>query len=212
LIDIFTEEWERLIAEAMEQEPNLDAWLTGGRKKTENDIRDRFATGKDQIKIYMDYSRNDPLEMWTLPNTGLPAVEVPFDIDIGGIRVKGFIDQIRRDPKTGDLLVRDIKTGTKKPTGYKQLAVYSYAIESVYRTPVLWGDYWMAKDAKPCDPIYLGGHARNRIEAWFQMMDFAEKNGVYVANEGDHCRICPVAQFCPDMGGTPPEGIYFLGT
>lgn len=212
LFDIFTVEWNRLIESAKDREPNLDAWLTGGRKKTENDIRDRYSIGKSQIETYVNYCQTDPLEVWTLPDTGKPAIEVPFDIDVGGIRVVGYIDQIKQDPNTGDLLVRDIKTGSKKPHGYKQLVVYRYAIESLYSTPVLWGDYWMAKDGRPCDPIYLGGHARERIQAWFQMMDFAERNGIYLSNEGDHCRTCSVAPYCPDMGGTSPEGIHFLGT
>jgi len=213
LLNTYEETWDRLIGEAQRREPNPAAWLTGGRKRTDKDIADRHSLGRDQIAAYLAFARNDILRVWTLPDTGKPASEVEFREDFGGIEVIGFIDLIMQDPRTGELLVRDLKTGTKKPVGHAQLAVYKWAIRKKYHFDVQWGDYWMAKYGTTEPKIYLGDIPLRRVESWFQMMDFAERNKVYLPNVGDGCRsICDVSRHCPDIGGTPPEGVYHLGT
>lgn len=212
LVDRYRETWQRLKRNALLEEPNLDAWMTGGRKKARKDIEDRFALGQEQITKYLEYAKHDPLRVWTLPDSGLPASEVKFLEDFGGVQVLGYVDLIMEDPVTGELQVRDIKTGTQKPIGLIQLAVYRWAIKKKYGRDLQWGDYWMAKYGAPSEPIYLGNTSLKQVESRFQMMDFAESNGIYLPNEGAHCRICDVSRYCPYMGGAAPEGIYFLGT
>lgn len=213
LLNIFEETWDRLIGEARRREPNPAAWMTGGRKRTDKDIADRHALGREQISTYLAFARNDILRVWTLPDTGEPASEVEFREDFGGVEVLGYIDLIMQDPRTGALLVRDLKTGTKKPVGHTQLAVYRHAILKKYGVDARWGDYWMAKYGTTEPRIYLGDIPLRRIESRFQMMDFSERNGIYLPNVGDHCRsICDVARYCPDIGGQAPEGVFHLGT
>lgn len=128
------------------------------------------------------------------------------------MKVKGFIDLIMEDPTTGALLVRDIKTGAKKPVGTIQLATYSIAMRKKYGVEIAWGDYWMCKDDGPSSPEYLGGIPEQVITSQFQIMDAAEQDQMYTANVGDHCGRCDVAKHCPFVGGQAPEGIYMLGT
>lgn len=210
--DAFHETWEALIALALERQPNLDAWMTGGRKKASKDIEDRYILGKEQIATYIEYAKVDPLRVWDLPDTGEPASEVRIEADFGGINVLGIVDLIMVNPETGALLVRDIKTGTKLPVGTRQLVTYRWMINKKYGVDPQYGDYWMAKNGVPTPRSYLGNFTEAQVSAWYQMMDYAEKQGIYIPNPGDHCRICDVARFCPDMGGTPPEGIPLLGT
>lgn len=212
LLATYTAKWDQMIGEAREREPNLSAWQTGGSKGTQKDIDDRYLLGQDQIRSYVNYGESDPLRVWRLPDTGQPASEVKFLEDFGGVNILGYVDLIMENPKTGDLLVRDIKTGTRKPSGWNQLAVYKWGIWKKYGRVINWGHYWMPKYGGPLPPIYLGDIPLKRVEAWFQMMDFSESNGVYLPNIGDHCRICDVRRHCPDAGGVAPEGIYHLGT
>lgn len=212
VIDAFVETWETLIEKSMQKQPDLDAWMTGGRKKAAKDIEDRYALGKEQIADYIEYAKVDPLKVWNLPDTGEPASEVKIEEDFSGVNVLGIVDLIMVDPDTGALLVRDIKTGTKLPVGSRQLITYRWMINKRYGVDPLWGDYWMAKNGKPTFPAYLGNFTEKQVSAWYQMMDKAERDEIYIPNPGDHCRICDVARFCPDMGGIPPEGIPLLGT
>lgn len=212
VLAVFRASWDEGLAKAREEEPNQDAWQRSGVKKVETDIRDRHQRGLDQTLAYMEYAKSDPLEIWIRPDTGQPASEVEFEEDFGGVLVKGFIDLIMWDPRSGELLVRDIKTGVKKPAGWFQLATYRHALRKKFDVDPWWGDYWMAKDAKPCSPIPLDGVSETLISSQFQVMDWAERSGLYTANIGDHCARCDVARHCPFAGGTPPEGIPALGT
>lgn len=212
ILDAYEETWEAGESEAWKREPNPDGWQRSGMKKVENDLRDRRIKGRDQLLTYMTNTVKERLRPWTLPDTGWPASEVPFEEDFDGVRVKGFIDLIMEDPETGALLVRDLKTGTKKPVGPIQLGTYRFAIQKKYGVDPQWGDYWMCKDDAPSSPIYLGDISERLITSQYQIMDAAEKDGMYSANLGDHCMRCDVAKHCPFVGGTPPEGIYMLGT
>lgn len=212
VLDVYHKSWNESEAQAWKQEPNPAAWQKSGMKKTEKDLSDRLTRGEDQVDSYMEVAHEDPLEVWTLPDTGLPASEVPFLEDFGGVPVKGYIDLIMQDPGTGALLVRDLKTGTKKPVGSFQLATYRFAVHKKYGVDPLWGDYWMAKDGKPTSPMPIGEVPEAQITSQFQIMDITEKAGLYGANVGDHCGRCDVARHCPYVGGKAPEGIPALGT
>lgn len=208
----YSAKWDALIESQKRQEPNLSAWTTGSRKTAEKDIEDRYIIGRKQVEAYFEYAERDPLRVWVPPG-GIPAVEMRFEVDFGGVTVLGYIDLVMEDPKDGSLLVRDIKTGSKRPIGVKQLVVYRWAIKKMFGLDPQWGDFWMAKDAAPTPKVYLGNRNQQQVEAWFQMMDYAESSGVYLSNESSECRIlCDVSQYCPDMGGRAPEGVSFLGT
>ncbi|MEU1881937.1 PD-(D/E)XK nuclease family protein [Streptosporangium sp. NPDC020072] len=194
--DVFEQVWVRGVAEALEREPDLDAWMTGGKKKTEKDIEDRHLAGAGQVRTYVEYVATDPLRVWTLPDTGEPASEVEFLITLGNVDVRGFIDLILVDPQTGQLKVRDIKTGSKRPSDAIQLAVYRQAVMDCFGVDVRWGDYWMAKDGRPMPPEPLAKFTREWLIREFRMMDDAESRGDYPSNPGDHCRICDVAAHC----------------
>jgi hypothetical protein len=212
VLRIYEREWEAAEADAWEKEPDPAGWQQSGMKKIENDIRDRRIKGRDQVLTYMQNTVKERLRPWTLPDTGWVASEVEFEEDFGGVKVKGFIDLIMEDPTTGELLVRDVKTGTKKPVGPIQLATYRFAIQKKYGVDPKWGDYWMCKDEGPSAPIHLGSIPEQLITSQYQIMDAAVSEEMYVANVGDHCGRCDVARHCPFVGGQPPKGNYMLGT
>lgn len=212
ILAIYEEEWTAREAQAWRQEPNPEGWQKSGVKKTETDLRDRRIKGRDQVLTYMTETVKERLQTWVLPDTGMPASEVPFEEDFGGVLVKGFIDLILEDLITHVLLVRDVKTGAKKPVGTFQLKTYAIAMHKKYGVDIQWGDYWMCKDDGPSAPEPLGNIPEQQIVSQYQIMDAAERDGMYTANVGDHCTRCDVARHCPFVGGTPPDGIYMLGT
>jgi len=212
VLDVYEFTWETEEAKAWEREPDPAGWQKSGVKKTETDLRDRRERGRQQVISYMENTVKERLRPWTLPDTGLPATEVPFEEDLGGVVVKGFIDLVLEDTTTNTLLVRDIKTGTKQPKGWFQLATYRFALKRKYGVDPQWGDYWMCKDGGPSSPIYLGGIPEQLITSQYQIVDAMINEEMYGANIGEHCNRCDVARHCPFVGGTPPEGVYMLGT
>jgi putative RecB family exonuclease len=211
-LDVFESVWNVEEEKAWKQEPNPIAWQKSGVRKTETDLSIRKEKGAEQVLAYIEYAQKENLEVWKLPDTGEPASEVPFEEDFGGVTVRGFIDLIMVERVTDNILVRDIKTGTKVPVGNFQLATYRHAVKKKYGKDALWGDYWMAKDSKPTPAEPVGLVTETMITTQFQIMDAAERNGQYGANIGDHCGRCDVARHCPFVGGQPPEGIPALGT
>lgn len=203
MLDLYTSEYDRLIAESTVREPDLSRWLTGGRTKTADDIARRRQRGADQVEGYMVYALADPGRPWLIGGTE-PALEVEFRLDLDGIEVIGFIDQIWQW-STGQIGPRDLKTGSKLPDWPFQLGVYGLAIEALYGFRPSWGDYYMAKNNAPGSPVNLAPFTRDRITRWFHDMDAGAKAGVFLPNPGDGCRTCGVADFCSAVGQRADE-------
>lgn len=192
---VFAATWQDLIAKAKEKQPQLSLWLRGGRKSTENDISDRYMAGRQQVADYIDYMVRSPLTPMDLPHGG-PAVEVGFITNIGGVLVKGFVDVLLQD-REGVPLIRDIKTGSKKPYLPVQLKVYQRGIANTLGVRPEWADYYMAKDGKPADPVNVERFPDDKLEAWFSDMDRAEKAGIYLPNpSAETCWTCSVKRDC----------------
>lgn len=208
----YEESWEAEESKAWEREPDPAGWQRSGMKKVETDLSDRRIRGRDQVLTYMEETVKETLVPWILPDTGWVATEVSFEEDFGGVLVKGFIDLILQDKNTKAFLVRDIKTGTKKPVGNFQLKTYSIAMRRKYGIDIEWGDYWMCKDGAPTAPEFLGGVPEEAVIAQYQILAEMDEGEMYGANIGEHCARCDVAKHCPFVGGEPPKGIAFLGT
>nr|SBO90599.1 Phage exonuclease [Nonomuraea gerenzanensis] len=120
-----------------------------------------------------------------------------METEIGGVRVLGYIDLVLEDFE-GTPFVRDLKTGTKTPHLPVQLKVYQRGLRDVLGVEADWGDYYMAKDGQPTDPIDLGSFSEPLLERWFTDMDQAERAGIYMPNpSSDNCWSCPVKHHCP---------------
>lgn len=197
--EVFKKTWRAEIARADERHPDRSTWLVGGRKKVQTDLLDRYNDGLRQVADYLDYNRNDlNLTPYEMPD-GTPAAEVGFEIDFLGVSVRGYIDLIMQDVHTGELLVRDIKSGSKAPSVPFQLIVYRKAVHEVLGIGVHWGEFFMTRDAKPTPPIDLTVLDEALIEEWFVRQVEIEQQGLFLPNPGDACRTCGVAIHCPLM-------------
>ena len=197
--EVFKKSWRAEITKADQRFPERDRWLVGGRKKVHNDLLERYSGGMQQVADYIDYNRSDPnLVPYEMPD-GSPATEVGFEIDFLGVSVRGYIDLIMQDVHTGELLVRDIKSGSKAPSVPFQLIVYRKAVHEVLGVDVRWGEFFMTRDSKPTPPIDLTVLDEALIEEWFVRQVEIEQQGLFLPNPGDACRTCGVAIHCPLM-------------
>jgi hypothetical protein len=198
-IAAFEAAWEEGILEDYEKQPDLSVWMTGGRRKPETDIETRYEEGKAQVLAYIDYITQSGETVWTTPD-GRKAVELEIEFELSGVCVIVFIDQVMVSPN-GARFVRDLKTGSSYNSPI-QLAVYDLALEARYGERTNWGDFWLAKKAKPDKPIDLSVYTKERVGAWFFQMDYAQSRDIYLPNLSDKCRnLCGVSQWCTAVGG-----------
>jgi putative RecB family exonuclease len=198
---VYREVWQREIEAATERQPNLGLWLRGGRKSTETDIAERYDAGLWQVSDYIDATASEPWLPWELPD-GRPATEVGFRTKIADVLVVGYIDLILEHPWTGEIRVRDLKTGAKIPYTSLQLAIYGRAIETVFGVDVPTADYYMARDAAPSRPIELSRWDDELLAEWIVGMDVTERAayeaGAYPPSpSSDNCWSCGVKHRCP---------------
>jgi putative RecB family exonuclease len=198
----YLETWDAEFQHYLEKEPDISKWMTGGRTLPKNDIATRKERGWNQVLAYVEWARSQA-DKWRILElaSGEPAVEVPFEIMLGNVKVVGAIDQVI-EWRDGRITPRDLKTGTKLPAWPFQLAVYDFAISDTLGVDrCLWGDYYMAKNNDTTTMYPLERYNRELVASWFEQMDTAEKAGVYLPNPGDSCRTCGVSDFCLAVGG-----------
>lgn len=72
--------------------------------------------------------------------SGILGIEVPFEVEMGGVPVKGYIDRVfERD---GEFLVVDLKSG-REPDYTSQLGTYRVGMMRQYGIDPRWGAYWL---------------------------------------------------------------------
>lgn len=180
----YTEEIDRALADC----PNTHYWFNSGPYGGAEDIERRLNIGIQQTASYWDWAvlgKGVDEVPWTTPD-GQLAIELPFEVDFGGVKVKGYIDQVMEvrppAPRTPSgavsksrsaltawesqpkiLRVRDVKTGVKTPTDWLQLATYGLALDMKYGVTVDGGDYWMARKGGTAGLQDLSAVPRNDI-------------------------------------------------
>ncbi|WP_439377860.1 RecB family exonuclease [Amycolatopsis lexingtonensis] len=219
----YAEEVSRYCAET----PNWEYWFRSGPYAGEVDANRRFEIGFGQVEAYINYYQHiAPHEtVWLTPD-GRPAIELRFKIDLDGVEVIGFIDQVVnvRDkverPRTASGALskskkalaeyaealeasplrprpRDVKTGNRPGDDF-QLGVYDVAIEDLFGIKADVGDYWMARQGGPTDDYDLTAWTRERVTEEFHWLDEKVEAEEFPAlPEPDKCRFCSVANACP---------------
>lgn len=192
---VFSESYDRHINDACEITPNTEWWFASGPYRGAVDIERRYLIGLEQTKSYLDWYSNNPHEViWVAPD-GTPGIELEFDIDLDGIRIRGFLDAVIHDGL--DVIVRDNKTGNK-PGDELQLAVYAVALAQQFGVdkPMI-GDYWMGRTGEPTKPYDLSGWPRERVSAEFQELEALIQAGDFRPDpEASKCRFCDVSYSC----------------
>ncbi|MFD0384471.1 RecB family exonuclease [Streptomyces stramineus] len=187
----FSDLYSALVNASLDQEPNTDRWLSANGSGGE-DIERRYRLGQEQTARYVEWAAEHQPTIWTTP-VSTPAIELEFMVELGGVRVRGFIDQLTVEPD-GSLRVRDLKTGTMKSAF--QLETYKVAVEQSYDVPVNRGDWYMGKTGNLSRTVKLDQVTEEAIGKRFAVMDAGVKRGDFPAAPGFSCRFCDVSHAC----------------
>ncbi|MCC3775178.1 PD-(D/E)XK nuclease family protein [Streptomyces sp. UNOB3_S3] len=190
-VALFSELYSAAVNTSLEEEPNTDRWLAAGVTPGE-DIERRYRMGQEQTARYVAWTQEQQPEIWTTPS-GQPALELEFLVELGGVRVRGFIDQVTVEPDH-TLRIRDLKTGTTK--SHFQLETYKVAVEQAYDVPVARGDWYLAKNGNLSRPVQLNQVTAEEVGERFAAMDAGVRRGDFPAKPGFQCRFCDVSHAC----------------
>jgi putative RecB family exonuclease len=198
--DVFYTAYDHGIEEATERQPDTRLWLRGGRRSTQTDIELRREAGIDQVLNYMEYVRTEPLLPMELPN-GQPATEVGFRTTVSGIVIVGYIDLVLENLLTGEVRVRDLKTGAKAPYTPIQLVLYRRGLRDTLHVDAPTGDFYMARETAP-RLVELDEFSDELLEEWVVGMHVGERAmheaDAYPPNpSSDNCWSCAVRHHCP---------------
>lgn len=208
MLDFYRAAYDKEVTRYMQITSNLDAWSASGQYRGKRDIERRFKKGLEQTQAYHDYYKGlgQREVIWIAPD-GTPGIEMGFDFDLDGVRVRGFIDAMIERPLdiplhtdeglvTHELLVRDNKTGNNPGDDF-QLAVYGVSIQDRYGVEPKLGDYWMGRSGRPTKPFDLTLWPRSRVAERFAELEAQLDKGDFPASpEPDKCHFCDVSASC----------------
>lgn len=190
--------YDQEIAAMKSRQPDLKQWLHSLKTTTDNDIETRRNIGLEQLQKYVDFAENDSFVLKDIDDFTL-GIEVPFELEIGGVVVKGAIDQLILHPDGVE--VRDLKTGNRESANI-QLGVYALAVEKIFKWPVIRASYYYAKDSKvvTLSRQDLTRYSEEYLGDLFRSLDTGIRSRVFIPNPGSHCVLCPVKDNCRELG------------
>lgn len=192
--DVFRESYAKHTNRLAQDWPRFDTWFPSGPYRGSVDVERRYTRGLEQVARYVDYAERHPDEtVWTTPD-GTPAIELGCEVDLGGVRVRGYVDQVVQG--SDGPVVRDVKTG-KQPGDHFQLAVYAVMLYLQYGEEITTGDYWMGVTGKPTFAYPLSEWTVDEVASEFQWLDEQIQAERFEPKPDERtCFFCPVRAHC----------------
>ena len=131
------------------------------------------------------------------------GVETPFELDLDGVLIRGFIDRVMVNPQ-GEAEAHDLKTGTRVPASTLQLGVYALGAEQALGVRPSVGRYYMTRTATFSPASSLLHYTPAVLTEWFGKTRFAIEHELFVPNVTAMCVSCGVREHCVAVGGTTP--------
>lgn len=202
----FDEEFHRLVdSEERKSGVPVEHWSITGRPSKDwpqGRNRDFWLTrGPEMARGYAKWREANPhWRLWNDPRDSSPAVEMNLQgVDIAGVKLYMKIDRVFVN---GDnLVVVDLKTGTRSPAWLLQLGLYAAGLESATGYRPGYGTFYMAEKGTINVPVSLSQYEPDYIAAMVKQFQTAIDKGVFPPHVQEMCRTCEVRHACYAIGG-----------
>jgi putative RecB family exonuclease len=191
-VELFSDQYSALVNKDLARESDTDRWMSAGPYTGSQDIERRYVLGQEQTAHYVAWAAENAPAIWNTPD-GEPGLELYFTVELGGVQVRGYIDQLVSRP-TGAVRPRDLKTGTTK--SHFQLQTYGIAVRKLFGVEVNDADWYLAKNGGLSRPVKLDQVHEEELGERYAAMDAGVKRGDFPANPGFDCRFCDVSHAC----------------
>lgn len=202
LPELFGVAYGNAIADQIAKQPDLNSWQRTPRvKTTEQDIKLRGDAGHEQAVKLEKTCLAAPWRVWELPETGLPALELEFTVELGGVTVVGAIDRVL-EWENGQVTPEDFKTGNKKNTvgDNRQLGLYGYVVQHYFDVDCSRARYWYTKLNEAGQWVNLDRYTEKYLGDQFRVLDDAIGKRIFLPNPGEQCDFCEVQKWCSEKG------------
>lgn len=192
--------YDREIEALQVDQPDMDLWLKPpNTKSVAQDIINRKKRGVKQIQNYLEDASTSGWEVWQPEGWDRPAVEVGFEMMLGGVKVVGDIDLICYWPKQDAYVIRDLKTGNREKS-YLQLGLYGLAARKIFGLDIHLAEYFYLKDGGSSGYRDLGRYTEEYLGSIYSALDKQISQGLLLPNPGEACGLCTVRELCREMG------------
>lgn len=199
-LDFFSTAYDTEIEELFLKQPDINMWLKPPvTKSVETDIKNRKKLGFKQIQNYIEDAITSGWEVWHPEGHEKPAVEIGFEVYLGGVKVVGDIDLILYWPSQDAYVIRDLKTGNREKN-YLQLGLYGLAARKIFGLDIHLAEYFYLKDGGSSGYRDLGRYTEEYLGTIYHNLDQQISLGLLTPNPGDACGLCTVQEFCREMG------------
>jgi len=161
------------------------------------------AKGPGMVAAYKEHTEKLAGEGWILYEyvDGHPAIELPFALEIGEVLVKGAIDRVYVNPD-GELVITDLKAGSRQPDSAMQLGIYSVALEHITGMKAIIGNYYMARKSESTDPVSLLHYTKDMFAGVFSTAKRMIEAEIFLPHISSLCASCGVRKYCTVMPGS----------
>lgn len=195
--EIWPEVWEQETRAIMEKTSvPIEQWKAGGRQSKEwpnkEDAAWWQAKGPDMVRAWIAW-RVNAWQLWE-PAEGQPAIELALNTSVNDTPIQMIIDRVFIT-QDGEMVVIDIKTGSRTPSSDLQLGFYAAGIEKTFGVRPRYGAYWMARTGTTSPLIDLDNMPTGNVEKMVGMFDTSRKQGLFLPNFSN-CNYCSVIEHC----------------
>lgn len=172
-----------------------DLLVYGGQnmKKFQTDLIPKMT----EAYLEQRWSEIDTGFQWGIKKSGALSSEIECLIDIGGVEVLAYIDQLFLD-SMGRHVIRDLKTGSPRAGHAMQLEFYHYALFKKTGIQCDYGQLLYVKNGKLYVQVVKFSLHPDDIERMIRRLVSQIGDNSFTINGPftDHCKICSVRSNC----------------
>lgn len=207
VVESFEYYYDKYIEESRVKQPDLSFWqIPPNSKDVEKAIKTYRTRGIERdVPTYRDRCLEADWEIYRFDD-GSQALELPYEITLGDVVIKGFIDRIQWWPTRGFAGMEDLKSGNLEPFDKRQLGTYSLAAKLEYGIEIPYGRYWYTKTDQPSEWFDMSRYTEEYLTEVYRRADAMISQKLFLASPGDACKLCSVKPYCSENGWLPlPE-------